>query len=293
MPVRQKVMVSLTAHESELVLIDQCLNYLRVGGVDGVVIHINANSAFNTALFIQYCTLMGAWFADRLYLNPYSVPIQIHSRDQRVVTSLHRAHIANFQYLSSCGLDFDYFALDASNSLLIRPGLNPYILDQQRNLLAQEDISDHWFWRPVVSSDANLSKEMTHIKISAHEGTCYLKETFRKILQSVMTYELTEQTSQLLGHPRLEYPREEVLFPTYFYKYFRNEPTGLNYIDLPWVRNLVWQIDEVKKHMAENFENFGPKFGIKRVAREINDPLRAFIGTVYGYRNEIVNMLRS
>jgi hypothetical protein len=285
---KKKVMVSLTAHESELALIDQCMNYLWVGGVDGVVIHINAHSNFHTERFIAYCRCMSQWFEGKIFINPYGVGITPHSQDVRIVTNLHRAHISNFLYLTECGVNFDHFALDASNSLLIRPGLSQYIQNAPCNLLEQAEMPKDWSWLLFVLADENLARDVAQIKISGHEGSCYQRDVFQKIVKSIMAYEFAEQSSILSGRPRVEYPREEVLFASYFFKYFKDTPTQTNYIDLPWHRYLVWHLDEVKNHIASHFENFKHKYGIKRVARDFNDPIRAFIGKTYGYRDELL-----
>jgi hypothetical protein len=60
---------------------------------------------------------------------------------------------------------------------------------------------------------------------------------------------------------------------------------------MPWHRNLTWDFEEVKKHIVDDFKDFGGNFGIKRVPRDINNPIRALVGTVYGYRKILIDAL--
>jgi hypothetical protein len=81
----------------------------------------------------------------------------------------------------------------------------------------------------------------------------------------------------------LQYPREEVLFCNAALEAGILPEGRPPYIDMPWHRNLSWDLETVRATLAD--DALAPsKFGIKRVARDIDDPVRALVGEHFGYR---------
>lgn len=290
---KNKILLSLSAHESEWTLLDLCLNYLFLGMVNGIVIHVNSISKFNKQLFGKLVSKIPG-LNGRIFLNPYSTSIEQHSRHSQNVTNLHRAHISNFFYAINSGFNFDYICLDASNSLIIKPGLKDYICQTRNGGIGSVSLDPKWFWHDNVLGDSNITNDKTSIKVSPHEGAFFERTTFIEISRLVLLYDRKDTGLLLLDEPRPEYPREEVLFSTYFYKIHPGSSTADTYIFMPWEKNLHWSLHEVAQHIQTGFNSFGSqKFGIKRVQRDINDPIRVLIGNNYGYRRDLLKLVDS
>lgn len=283
-PSQQTLFVSLSVHESEPTVIDQCLNYIVLGGVDGVVININPNSRFNVKYLKKLASHLDGNISSKIIINPHSVAIIPHSRNRHSLTSLHRAHLQNFLFLNSMGIDFTYFAMDASNSLLIRPGLKAWVTEHAPLCSNLDHMRSDWFWNKDALSDVVLHDFCPELMCSQHEGCVYDCALMGKIMDHVLAYERAEKHLMKSGYRRPEYPREEVLFPSFLKSLINSSPVSPAYIHMPWERDLKWTQDEVFGIIGNDFTEFVGKFGIKRVSRYVNDPIRVAVGRFYGYR---------
>lgn len=279
-----KVAVSLTAHESELALLDQCFNYLCVGEVDMLVIHVNPFSGFNTTLFLRLLDVSP--IREKVFLNSFSVGVP-HSAEMRTNPVLHRAHVSNFQYLRTL-TTFDLFCLDASNSLLIRPSLWKFL--QKGEVAGGGEIPVEWTWNRYLANDIAADFFKDALCMAQHEGTVYTVENFSRMVDDIIVYEkmLTDHIGT--GGELAVYPREEVIFPSAYRKTCSRSMASHaheRYIYIPWERNLYWHINEVEAILECRQPLPDLKYGIKRIARDINDPIRAMVGNHFGYRTQI------
>src|SRR6185437_2905095 len=120
-----KRVVSLSVYDSEIAAIDTCLNYIVVGEVDAVVLHVDAgsktfNPRFFTLLLDAIEPLRGKVFVSPLRLDVPNLPGRTHSK------VVHRAHLNNYMYVRSF-LPFEYFLMVDSHSLVMKKGLVGYV----------------------------------------------------------------------------------------------------------------------------------------------------------------------
>lgn len=290
---KNNIVVSISAHESELCLVDQCLNYVLLVDPKLIIIHLNSKANFNTQLFKIIVDKIPA-LAGKVLLNPFSIYIETYPGNVAVVTGLHRAHLTNFTFLEHSRIPFDYFALDASNSLIIRPGLSSWILQDIGDLVGNSPLIDDWNWYSAVKSDNALSSIFQEIKVSQHEGEVFKYSAFKELVYLIYQYEFCEVENLSGGSHRVQYPREEVVFPTAYFASTTRSEVRPPYIFMPWDRNLNWTEEDLRGIWNTDYHSFDKnKFGIKRVARDINDPIRILIGEKFGYRKYLISAVNS
>lgn len=268
--------LSLTVHESEICAIDQCLNNMIVGGVDRIVLHVNRTGTFDVALFELLRDQLDA-LRGRVFVNPLSLPIAT-MRDSPVHSqAVHLAHLQNWFYARSL-FDASWFMLDASNTLLLRRGLAASLGGALRLNFADMGA---WHWRPRYERDTAIASKFR--RVSAHEGACFRADVFDRLVPILMRYEALAARQ---GFDYIEqYPREEALFTNAALE-AGVQPEGTTYIHMPWERQLNWDLATARETLVNDTLAAG-KFGIKRVARDIDDPIRALVGNHFGYRQQL------
>lgn len=274
-----RAIVSLSVHEAELAIIDQCLNYRVVGGMDGIVLHATATAALDLGL-VQSLIDRLPLLRGHVWINPERLSLFPMTGSPQHTPVLHRAHAANFAFMA--GFDpFDVFCLDASNSLLVRRGLRRYIAAGDG--VYGEPVMPPWPWVEAVRADPVAALYPEAVVRSHHEGTFFRRETFEVLAGAVRAYEDHLQSLGIGDEGLSPFPREEILLPT---AYAALDPPRLAqspYIWLPWERDLAWSPAEVAEVLATGVLLPG-KFGIKRVPRDIDDPVRVAVGEHFGYR---------
>lgn len=276
------VFVSLSAHESEYAIIDQCLNYIQVGGVDGVVIHASTAAPLKTKLLTVLVNLIDE-LRGRVFVNPYRQFLRPIGDGGAITSVLHRAHVSNFLFLEGLGIDVQYFCLDASNTLIVRPGLAEHI--SKGNAVQQVPMVETWHWRPMILSDLGLSN--CDVLASQHEGCVFTKSVFKQIIQFILEYETRAINAYGDDESTPNYPREEVIFATAFKALQLDEKPSEPYVWMRWERGLSWFPEEVNT-LLHHGGLPDAKYAIKRIPRDINDPLRMMVGAYFGYR-QILN----
>lgn len=284
-----KIVTSLSAHESELALLDQCFNYFHVGDVDAIVVHINPYSAFSRELFLRL--VHASPFADRIFVNSFATGDQRVSKKYVLAGSvLHRAHISNFQFMDAL-VDFDIFCLDASNTLLLKTGLRQFC--EAGEAIQRCVMNPQWIWSEDVNTDAALRFFGESLCVGQHEGSVYARDSMRKMVRVVLAYERALAQQEGRGEGFAAYPREEIVLPSAYNKAVGGDPRPEPYvyisverdIDLHWS---VAQVDEVLSGKAPLPEM---KYSIKRVPRDMNDSVRIHIGNYFGYRPQIAGIV--
>jgi len=276
-----KIFVSISAHEAELCIIDQCLNYICVGKLDGVVIHLNATCDIDIRLLELLINEIKE-LKGKVHLNPLRLKLHSMRRHPKLTPILHRAHIENYLYLQKFE-PVDVFCLDASNCLLVKAGLRDYV--QGGIGVNQGRLSKEWPWYKDIIRDRILQEYKSFIRLSQHEGTFFDNTTFEKICLFILKYEesITKAFPREADIP--EFTKEEVLFPTAYAALTAGTSTPLKpYVWLNWEKQLEWPRENVIQilHHPDLPEN---TYGIKRIPRNINDPAREEIGNYFGYRS--------
>jgi len=279
-----KIFASISAHEAEMCLIDQCLNYICVGEFDGVVIHLNATNEMDIPVLQLLIDEIGE-LKGKVHLNPVRLQLHGMKRHPQLTPILHRAHVENYLYLQKLE-QVDVFCLDASNCLLVKKGLRNYVRGGVG--VYQWLPSRGWRWKNIVTRDAALHEFRPFLRISQHEGTFFDNATFGKICQFILKYDQAIARAFPDEANAPEYTKEEVLFSTGYAAQATGKPSPLQpYIWFRWETDLEWPRADVIDVLNHPDLPVG-KYGIKRIPRQINDPSRVEIGNYFGYRPILV-----
>lgn len=284
-----RVAISLTAHESPLAIVDQCLNIFYFLEDPIIVIHINKSEGLVYEKLKFILNNLDQSISSKIYLNPNRFDTGKNA------FSLHLAHLGNYDLLAKAGLGFDYFALEASNSLFIRKGAERYMADFDvgigRGVVAgywKDPIINHNTLNEYLCSESSLPKleskgRLCAIKKGCHEGAFFSSGVVDQIFSEVRNI---DELCKLRSDPP-HYPTEEVWFQVAVTK-CQHEKKDLTIGDtltyLPWHRNLLWS-DELLEGALNGNELPRNKFSIKRISRVFDDPHRQAIAHKFGYRN--------
>jgi hypothetical protein len=203
--------------------------------------------------------------------------------------TLHKAHLSNFNFANKHNLIYDYFILEASNSLFIKED-NTERIKQYDVGIGKGKIAG--YWKDNILTHKSLEEFVTK-KIKAktlgtmwikgvHEGSFYKYKVISSIFKII--YELDRYCE--LKNDLPIYPTEEVWFQVgleiYKLKHNINITRTLTY--LPWDKQLVWTENDIDKILNNEEKLPEGTYAIKRIERKYNDLCRKKIGTFYNYR---------
>ena len=282
-----RVAISIPVHEAPAVVADQCRNILGSTGDACIVLHVSANMP---ELADRAAGELSDLIRDgRVLLNPTRLKTHGHN--------VLESHVANFTHLEQIGHPFEYFCLDASNSLMIRRGLAEHVARFDAGLkVSRYDLAANTWHLPHVRADEQMLALMRVLGIPATgivgsqvEGSFYrrslLGEPIRMIREHYRDYALAP------------YPKEEVLLSTVFYHMNPTVRTFARpYVYCPWGRKTglikllktrsrrdydvtVRDIDLLLAGKHKKCRDGGRDvYGVKRVARTMESPVRQYIG---------------
>lgn len=273
-----KILFSIPVHEKLEVVLDQLMNVFTLNPDSGVVLHLSPAFDYQNSKIslLQFNSILRQIGGD-VIINPQSVRTGFFDIIQ--------AHISNFKYASSV-CEFEYFALLASNELFIKNGLIDYVKNYDSGVndgiipvtsktrTGKSAHKDQVLHR--ILDDMN-SKDIYWSQI---EGSFYKSEIFNQMCKEIEKF----FDYRTIG-PNDLYAREEVYFPTVFWGLFKQQDnlsisTKGMFTYVPWGRlTLSVSLAEVIKY-AEKSSNI---FCVKRVARNLNDPIRIYIRQRFGY----------
>lgn len=274
------IAISVTVHENYLVVIDQIRNFCHFIKNPIIVIHVNKNC---DTLYWEIKNALEDIRRDICH-NIFITEDRVHTGKDDY--SLDNAHINNYYFLINNNIKFDYFLLEASNSLFIRYGVEECLSKYDAgNFLRVIQENNTEYWTPKVYSHETytlFSQKMLpnegKIYKSMHEGSFYKAEIAGKIMQIVKN--MREICVLFNDYPT--YPTEEFWFSLALKKVINEYGelkirSPLTY--MPWNRNLLWSIDDVNIFLND------PKdfFSIKRIERKYDDDVRSFIRDKFGY----------
>ena len=202
-----------------------------------------------------------------------------------------QAHISNFEYVSKIA-DFEYFSLEASNNLFLRtmPNITYWDICCGDSLLEPT-----WHWYPkIFNKDVYLEDILKYFnadysmaRVSQVEGVFYRKEIFQQIVDVINKF---YDYRTVLNKERSIYPREELYFSTIAYlinKDFKNLKNPYCFVD--WNKTMD-PFDRVINISEGKIEG---KYSLKKIARNISDPIRFIISDKIGdYRNKTMNLIK-
>lgn len=260
--------VSITIHEAPDVIENQIENINRFVPHNHIVLHLS---------FSGY-KLLGE-IKERIkkfknvHLNPVLYPTfwgwMLH------------AHLANYRLVRKLGIDFDYFVLESSNSMFVRPGAGDYIKNfdfLSHSIHSDEYEGDKWgVHRAACNADESFRKMIKELNIrdiygDRHEGIAYRRELMDEVVDIIQRYYQFE-----IGE--LRYAREEIYFSTLGRHLSSNYSRPITYRDWDTPRESV---ERIRREMtindpAQRHVEFSKCFAVKPILRILNDPLRQYV----------------
>ncbi len=268
-----KLAVSLLVHEAPDVVEDQIKNLQRFLNDPIIALHVNKR-------FLE----SGGFDAAR-FKNMPSVRINPEHIDTHWGgTGVPLAMVSNCKFLLEAA-EFDYLILESSNDLYVRRGAADFVrrFDSGcQQIPLPFDKGDHTHAARRDRGLASLREKLggAAAYASAHEGTFYRRELMEEmapLLDLHMREDIRPMTR--MGDPEGDYAKEEFYFPTAAAALSGSVGTPLIYRDFCTVPSLPL---EVAKAVAEENWDSAPQnargaFGVKRIARVLDDPVREFI----------------
>lgn len=274
---------SIPVHEEPLVVKNQVQNIRALLPNTFIILHLSLIS-------FQMRESLQRALSDLpdVYINPVSYPT-------RWGWFLH-AHLFNYEYAKKLGIPFDYFLMDTSNALLIRPGAEDHISRfdflsdcEHIRLEELETAKDHWGFPIALRDDVSFLKMTDSLGCkdfyaSAHEGTAYKRELFDemyKVFARFYDFHLLE--------PR--YPKEEIYLSTVaraLSSKYSNPITWRTIFHRKGIRQMEDPktiVDSIRATGSYKYWNphkedpdYGKNYyGFRGIARKIDDPLRQYI----------------
>jgi hypothetical protein len=280
---------SLPVHEDNLVVTNQLKNIFKYNPGCTVVLHVSK-------LFVDF---------DRQYfqsmpgvvINPHRYRLFHDGRVFLHGTGLLLSHCSNFCYLQEIGLSFDTFCLISSNEMFVREGLADYVNQVKNGFQAVRfDLKQDWhvFSRRIdqhPSLSALLDSLDTNIVYGGQtEGQFFEKTLFQRICNLYFTvfgereindFETEEVVPQTVAMALGIKPSLPFTLVDYTHHDFQitkelisvlTDPIYYNKVKL----NLGPKGNGMLVSPHVNSDNHSV-FSVKRVPRNVNDPLRIFI----------------
>lgn len=266
---RTSLAISIPVHESPECVIDQAKNWLTFAPEAHVVFHFSAQANFDVEKL--KCELIRA--------NPNAHVNNEHRNTGWADGSLIWAHISNFEYAIN-NVDVAFFAFDASNTLLVREGLVDHITKH----FSADGTAGYNLPQPAIpcasayglhtDNEFQLSTKLmsTPPGIVPCEGIWFDTLNFARAINKIKECKWNGQ-----------YATEEV-YPVASWSLVcgpERRCTG-NYILTPFEANLHITQDDVSV-IHHGLHKNQDLFGVKRVPREVDHPLRKTIRKLGGY----------
>lgn len=270
------LMFSIPIHEKLECVIDQILNIRSLNPNSAIVLHMSENFNYSGSQISweKFKSITEKWGG--IIINPISVRTGNYDIIQ--------AHVENFNWVKD-KVDFKYFCMLASNELFIKEGLYEYIKDYDCGFDLHNDTDLNNTWQAGIQAhkdmDLNLMLQEIHgskIMGSQIERSFYCKSLFSKIADLITKHYDWKNM-------KMAYAREEVYFSTIAYNLMQKD--SIKVLDrgmftwIPWERKYTMN---VRLREIDYLINRDTQFySVKRVERNINDCVRAYIRQLYGY----------
>ena len=273
MPVNSEmatVLFSLPVHESNETIRDTIYNVRRFNGIDHpIMIHVN----LAWADFDHTITEL-----PNVYANPHRWHTQ-HAHSQ-IPT-----HVSNFQHAAQLGLDFTHMAILHTSELFVREGMPTHIAPYDHSLWFTPDtqpIDPNW---PPMVMARQIWRGFDCYLGNLVEGNWYSRAMFTEMAKFIDSLHSLQQLV-------LPYALEECLFPTLSWHISKGSNFTHPYCafqnDVQYISDRSF-VDDIRAGNPVTFwqpHNFVydyapfPATGIysvKRIARDIADPMRSYI----------------
>lgn len=290
------ILISLLVHEKPEVILDQIANFKKYAPEAGIVIHPARQFAESSNILEELGGIDGVWVNPQPFYTGFGLVL--------------KCHVSNFQFAQEVGIPFTHYCLHASNDMFVRPGMEDYVRQHdfgffQHDLASDSDLFSQWI--PDFHQDRAYRKIMREIGsapthfASQVEGTFYPKEAFDRFARLVRRHAWRESlwlpgyvhgTSLPLVHMvnklgrtrgrrkymgKYSYPREE-FYQANFFPAICPSPAP-PYCFMNWEAELkvtTQDIADIRNGLIP-LEGYDALFAVKRVARDLDDPLRKMI----------------
>ena len=289
-----KLLYSLTAHESVSSILDLCFNLIYVAKANYLFIHINKESNEVYEKLIKIID-KNIFLKDTIYITP-----KRHNTGKNQY-KLHLAHLENYKYALEKKFLYDYFILEASNTLYVKKGIINHIKDFDVGI-GRGKVTGYWEER--IYTHKSLEKFFKKYSVlgrenilqfsvkGVHEGSFYSCSVASKI------FFLIERLDKFcyFNNDLAWYPTEEVWFQIALELVSETDNTlkisrTLTY--MPWHKQLIWKKKEIMELLVDQKKLLPDyTFAIKRVDRKFDDPIRKYIGNYFGYRKKVEEIIK-
>lgn len=262
----KKVVISIPVHEESLVVADHLRNIRKFVPNSSVILHVSADGP--NGFKEDILKLSNGEFKDFAYVNDTYYHTYA-ANEAGNVTGLSTVHASNFRYIYSVISDFDVFALETSNDMFVRKGVE--------NLWNNNDCGCGVRKNPLTSYRNIGEKELIDrlsklinlktIEIHAQEGTFYPKEVFKEISKTILN-----KLGGFIAHEELVI--HTLAFNLFPELYNSNCDEGYIFHNSNHYATINEDIVKIKNGILNN------KYAVKRVPRRINDPCRVYVNEV-------------
>lgn len=189
--------ISLPVHQAPLVVRGQLENIARCCPNSVVILHVAMGALEFRAELIKIAKEFP--FVE---LNPISYPT--------AWGGIMHVHLANYLFALNRGIDFEYFMIEASNSLFFRPLNFDYVRNHEMLISPVRLEYVKWSFLERMQKDSSIQGlcsdlNIKHLYYSIPEGCCFSKPLIDKMMGHIFSryqYDLFAEA----------YPAEEVVF---------------------------------------------------------------------------------
>lgn len=278
-----KIVFSVPVHENPEVVFDLILNYKYFNPDCAIVLHLARNFNYTNSRYNEQKFLKKLEELKDVYVNPEHV--------RTGFGDIIQAHISNFEYINKIA-EFEYISLGASNDLFIKKGLYDFINNWKAGLkIYSIDEDKTWMAAYKARRDMELKYMIQEVggnieKIyrSQVEGAFFQKNVFSKLSSIINQY----YDYKAVPLDKL-YAREEVYFSTLINYIIPKNNIYFDNITYNAEESATWTV--YKKDIDNLIKNKVPYYCVKRIERELNNPIRSYIREQVGdYRQSLLQL---
>lgn len=255
-----KVALSIPVHEQSSVVENQLHNIQKFVPNSVVILHVSGDSPSS---FSNEITSIAKKMDGFVFINP--TKYKTHAENEAGnVTGLSTVHASNFKYLNSV-TDFDVFALDTSNDMFVRGGIDALFETYSCGFHVSMSDPARYAYQQVVTDISKYVKVKTMEK-GSQEGSFYPKEVFSEVSDIIFKMGGLIKAEEMYL-PSLAFN----LFPELY-----DANSGSHYV---YHNPAHYAVERHDIHQVQ-YGHYGQRFAVKRVPRNMDDPTRIYINKI-------------
>jgi hypothetical protein len=262
----KKVVISIPVHEQPLVVANHLENIRKFVPNSSVILHASGDRPEFQQEIRNICNQ----FSGFAYVNSTSYRT-FAANEAGNVTGLSTVHASNFRFINNIITDFDVFALETSNDMFVRRGVENSFNNFECGCGVIKDSPDNWRNRNerITKIITGMEKfvELKFIEKHAQEGTFYPKKVFKQVSDIILDGMGGFLDSEELIIHTLAYNISPELY---------ENTVGGSYVFHDY-RDASTKHEDIHAVRSGSMPN---KYAVKRVPRNINDACRNFINNL-------------